>query len=737
MKVLIKVQLSPHKYKTPEGYLICEDSVLARTGKQSYMKCELYEDCAGDQTIIDVDRKPEQVFAPETLASFENKPLTLEHPDENVTPENFKYYAIGLVRDVHKGEYEGQEVMLGTIVVTDAEAIELIESGEMKDLSCGYDCDITAGDNPEQINIRGNHVALCMQGRAGIAKIIDSIDNNERIKETLKDADPKEGESKSDFISRFMEETKDEYDDPKQRLAVAYSYWNKAHLKDELVAGAQYLDKNNNVWEITNIGGSKITLSIGGISDNILDINIINSLIEDGFLKASTMIQDDIKFNIQFEDIIKTTLKPEKTYIDGDKIIAQFASENDALNSLKGTLLYNIPYDIISDENAYYMIFTNEDVYTTYTSNKLRNYKGKDSLLQELTNTTNQLIKEYGKDIKTALEKYLNLPENKELVWKSGFDIIPDEIVEKEYHPINEHLAGKNDNTDIVIKTPKIDLSTLYNNKEAFDKFIEWYKKPLKDNDKFVIYQGDNGWFGTKLSNWNKQKLSGEEVINLTRFSTTEEIIKYLIDSMGITKDDILIKIDSPNPKKDSVKFLNVNSIVDKINKTLNKYVKNFGYEDIQDAFTTISIEKNKDYLNIIISSDTLDFINEDYKLLDELDLIVKPYDSYFDLQDEFTAFTTIDLEGIKINDSIDNYEELKTEYGKKLYRIIKRLNLVENKDFEIQENPDNKQIIILTHGEFNHNLIQTILIDFIGKSIPMNENFDSNENVGKIIIDY
>ena len=60
MKVLIKVQLSPHKYKTPEGYLICEDSVLARTGKQSYMKCELYEDCAGDQTIIDVDRKPEQ-----------------------------------------------------------------------------------------------------------------------------------------------------------------------------------------------------------------------------------------------------------------------------------------------------------------------------------------------------------------------------------------------------------------------------------------------------------------------------------------------------------------------------------------------------------------------------------------------------------------------------------------------------------------------------------------------------
>jgi hypothetical protein len=64
--------------------------------------------------------------------------------------------------------------MLADIIVNDAEAINLIESGEMVELSCGYDCDITTGDNPEQINIRGNHVALCEQGRAGIARIQDS-----------------------------------------------------------------------------------------------------------------------------------------------------------------------------------------------------------------------------------------------------------------------------------------------------------------------------------------------------------------------------------------------------------------------------------------------------------------------------------------------------------------------------------------------------------------------------------
>lgn len=39
------------------------------------------------------------------------------------------------------------------------------------------------------------------------------------------DVKPRKGESKSDFISRFMSETKAEYPDEKQRLAVAYSYW--------------------------------------------------------------------------------------------------------------------------------------------------------------------------------------------------------------------------------------------------------------------------------------------------------------------------------------------------------------------------------------------------------------------------------------------------------------------------------------------------------------------------------
>lgn len=172
MKVLITEKLSEHKYKTPEGYLICVDAVLARTGKQSYMRSELFD--TDDETEVDVDRRPEEVFSPETLASFENKPITKNHPDEDVNSENIKEYSVGFVRDVHKGYDNGQPVILGTLVIQDEDTIKEIENGEYAQLSCGYNCDVIDEENPQQKCIRGNHIALCEQGRAGNARIVDS-----------------------------------------------------------------------------------------------------------------------------------------------------------------------------------------------------------------------------------------------------------------------------------------------------------------------------------------------------------------------------------------------------------------------------------------------------------------------------------------------------------------------------------------------------------------------------------
>ena len=175
MKVLVSEKLSEHKYKTPEGYLICTDAILARTGKQSYTKDELFQD--GDNTEVNVDRPYDEVMNAKTIASFENKPITFDHPDEDVNVGNYKDYAIGYVRDVHQGKTDkGEDVILGNLVITDQEAINAIEQGDHTDLSCGYDCDIKddGNGNYSQTNIRGNHLALCEQGRAGIAHIVDS-----------------------------------------------------------------------------------------------------------------------------------------------------------------------------------------------------------------------------------------------------------------------------------------------------------------------------------------------------------------------------------------------------------------------------------------------------------------------------------------------------------------------------------------------------------------------------------
>lgn len=200
MKILINERLSEHRCKTPEGYLICTDAILARTGKQTYRKNEIFKD-SDDETEIEVDRTEDEVFSPQTLASFENKPVTVEHPDEDVNVHNYKEYAVGFVRDVHRGEADGQPVILGNLVITDEQTIQEIENGEHTDLSCGYDCDIADEANPCQRNIRGNHVALCECGRAGIARIVDSTHDANHLPAKVKRDLQKFLNHKSTFIS--------------------------------------------------------------------------------------------------------------------------------------------------------------------------------------------------------------------------------------------------------------------------------------------------------------------------------------------------------------------------------------------------------------------------------------------------------------------------------------------------------------------------------------------------------
>ncbi len=167
-------KISENIWVDNNGQLICANSVLARTGYYDYLESELFD--GGSTTkVIKVYRSPEEVFAPEAIKSMNYKPLVNDHPEGNITPESVMQVSKGFMTNVRRGEGEFADCLIGDLIATDPEVIELIRTGGKRELSIGYTSDIVEVDGKwEMKNIRGNHVALCSAGRAGNAKIRDS-----------------------------------------------------------------------------------------------------------------------------------------------------------------------------------------------------------------------------------------------------------------------------------------------------------------------------------------------------------------------------------------------------------------------------------------------------------------------------------------------------------------------------------------------------------------------------------
>lgn len=168
-------KITPRIWEDNSGYLICYDCILARTGSYDYLESEIMQD--GDPNkIVKVYRTPEEVFSPEAIASFENKPFCNEHPQDDVTPENYKDLMVGTIRNIRRGTGNLENCLVGDVIVFDPEVQELIKSGEKRELSLGYNTDIIQDQSGRYVmtNIRGNHLALVDSGRAGCATIRDS-----------------------------------------------------------------------------------------------------------------------------------------------------------------------------------------------------------------------------------------------------------------------------------------------------------------------------------------------------------------------------------------------------------------------------------------------------------------------------------------------------------------------------------------------------------------------------------
>ena len=160
-------KLGPKQSLTPEGFLLCADVPLARTGVMIYGPDETPV-TAGPDGIVRIMREPSDVFTLETIASAQGKPVTNDHPDEDVSPQNWSTLSQGVMMNVRRGEGILSDLMIGDLLVTTTEAIDAVRSGKVE-VSLGYDAEYeeTGPGLGKQTGIIINHIALVDQGRCG------------------------------------------------------------------------------------------------------------------------------------------------------------------------------------------------------------------------------------------------------------------------------------------------------------------------------------------------------------------------------------------------------------------------------------------------------------------------------------------------------------------------------------------------------------------------------------------
>lgn len=252
-------QIGKKQSFTPERFLLCESVPIARIGSQDYAAIEL-PDLQDKDGVIEVERDPEVVFSPETIGSFIGKPVTIDHPNDPVTPTNWSVLAKGGVHNVRRGEGDLSDFLVADLLITDKGAINDVVSKRLSEISCGYESDYEqiAPGRARQVSIVGNHVALVKSARCGPAcsitadsskllgetpmavkkpaqasSLMDKLrkafmtrdsDEFEKTLSEVKDSDEAGGDAQHIHIHMpddSKEETKDEADDPMAKIAAS------------------------------------------------------------------------------------------------------------------------------------------------------------------------------------------------------------------------------------------------------------------------------------------------------------------------------------------------------------------------------------------------------------------------------------------------------------------------------------------------------------------------------------
>lgn len=170
MKLCVSDKLTTGEFRrTADGYLLTE-ARIARTGMYQYAGHEMGR---ADKAMLNIYRPEETVFSDASMATWAHKPITVDHPASDVTPDNYR----DLARGFAGGEIKRDgEFVVVPLMLTDREAIDAVQAGK-RGLSAGYavEVDMTPGvtDSGEAYDgvmvgaIQGNHIAIVGNPRAG------------------------------------------------------------------------------------------------------------------------------------------------------------------------------------------------------------------------------------------------------------------------------------------------------------------------------------------------------------------------------------------------------------------------------------------------------------------------------------------------------------------------------------------------------------------------------------------
>ncbi|QTQ06899.1 hypothetical protein [Aeromonas phage PVN04] len=169
---------SQRKFKA-NGAMIAP-ATIARTGIMEYSAGQLgklFEDMPPTQ-LIKVMTREEDLFCADSLESYRGAPITIGHPDDDVTPENAAELQHGNLDGIPQRD---GEQLAGMLVLNTEKVLALVKAG-IDQLSSGHEAKLVRlsdedaarlGYHAYKTNIRCNHIAVVPAGRAGSARIAD------------------------------------------------------------------------------------------------------------------------------------------------------------------------------------------------------------------------------------------------------------------------------------------------------------------------------------------------------------------------------------------------------------------------------------------------------------------------------------------------------------------------------------------------------------------------------------